>query len=72
MPAFARAQIDTTTDDLQDYRVFLRQLSTGQVVTLPLEPGETTRFVMRRLNTAAQASNMRLERLPSGANSIRS
>ncbi len=71
MPAFARAQIDTTAEDLQDYRSFLRQLRTGQEVTLPLEAGETSRAVMRRLNTAAQASTMRLQRLPSAKDAVR-
>jgi hypothetical protein len=65
MPKFAQAEITTTTEDLSGYKVFLKKLSTGQVVTLPLEPGETSRKVMRSLNAAASQSSMRLARVPS-------
>ncbi len=71
MPNFARAEISATTEDLASYKNFLRKLSVGQVVTLPLEPGETTRKVMRSLNTAAEQSGMRLSRLESSPDAIR-
>jgi hypothetical protein len=71
MPNFARAEIFNTTDDLSDYKNFLKKLNVGQVVTLPLETGETSRKVMRALNAAASESGMRLARLPSPAESVR-
>jgi hypothetical protein len=71
MPDFARAEISTTSEDLSAYKAFLRKLAVGQVVTLPLEDGETTRKVMRALNAAAVESNMRLSRLPSAEDSVR-
>ena len=71
MPDFARAQITNTTLDLSAYRCFLRKLAVGQVVTLPLDEGETSRQLMRRLNDAAQESSMRLGRLPSDGFSVR-
>jgi hypothetical protein len=71
MPDFSRAEISTTTEDLQAYRTFLRKLTVGQAVTLPLEEGETPRSVMRHLNTAAQQSDMRLARLPSANGAVR-
>ncbi|MBI3972466.1 MAG: hypothetical protein HY332_14390 [Chloroflexi bacterium] len=71
MPDFARAEITTTTEDLTSYKNFLRKLEIGQVVTLPLEEGETTRKVMRALNAAAQECEMRISRLPSDERSVR-
>jgi hypothetical protein len=71
MPNFARAEISTTTEDLTSYKNFLRKLTVGQVVTLPLEEGETSRRVMRALNSAAEQSGMRLTRLNSAGDSVR-
>jgi hypothetical protein len=71
MPNFARAEISTTTEDLTPYKNFLRKLNVGQVVTLPLEQGETTRKVMRCLNAAARQLSMRLARLPSESHTVR-
>jgi hypothetical protein len=71
MPDFARAEIATTTEDLTGYKNFLRKLAVGQVVTLPLEAGETSRKVMRALNAAAGQSGMRLSRLDSPDNAVR-
>jgi hypothetical protein len=71
MPDFARAQITTTTADLSAYRGFLRKLAVGQVVTLPLDEGETSRQIMRRLNDAAQKGSVRLGRLPAEGHSVR-
>lgn len=71
MPDFSRAEIATTTEDLSEYKAFLRKLTIGQVVTLPLEDGETSRRVMRALNAAAGENNMRLSRLPSDEQSVR-
>jgi len=71
MPDFARAEITTTTEDLTGYMNFLRKLILGQVVTLPLEKGETSRKVMRSLNAAAQENGMRLARLDSESDSVR-
>ena len=65
MPKFAQAEIATTTEDLSTYKTFLKKLSIGQVVTLPLDVGETSRKVMRALNAAASQSSMRLARLAS-------
>ena len=56
MPDFTRAQISNTTEDLTGYKTFLRKLTVGQTVTLPLEGGETSRKVMRALNAAASQS----------------
>lgn len=71
MPDFAKAEISTTTEDLTGYKNFLKKLSVGQVVTLPLEKGETSRRVMRALNSAAEESGMRLARLESAADQVR-
>src|SRR5919202_4409018 len=71
MPDFARAEIATTTEDLTNYKNFLRKLTVGQVVTLPLEQGETSRKVMRALNTAAEQSGMRITRLGSSSDAVR-
>jgi hypothetical protein len=71
MPNFTRAEISTTAEDLTEYKSFLRRLEVGHVVRLPLERGETTRRVMRSLNTAAEASGMRLTRLPSDGSAVR-
>ena len=71
MPNFARAEISTTAEDLTNYKSFLRKLTVGQVVTLPLEGGETSRKVMRALNAAAEQSGMRLSRLESPTDSVR-
>jgi hypothetical protein len=71
MPDFARAEISSTGEDLTEYKAFLRKLKVGEVVTLPLEHGETSRKVMRALNAAAAQSNLRLARLASGADAVR-
>lgn len=71
MPDFARAQISNTTEDLTSYKTFLRKLSVGQTVTLPLEDGETSRKVMRALNAAAAECSMRLARVPSPGEAVR-
>ena len=71
MPKFARAEIATTAEDLTEYKNFLKKLTVGQVVTLPLDEGETSRKVMRALNSAADESGMRLTRLESPADSVR-
>jgi hypothetical protein len=71
MPKFAQAEITTTTEDLSGYKTFLKRLAVGQVVTLPLEEGETSRRVMRALNAAAAQSNMRLSRLASDEDAVR-
>lgn len=71
MPKFAQAEIATTTEDLSGYKTFLKKLTVGQVVTLPLEEGETSRKVMRSLNAAAIESNMRITRIPSDDDVVR-
>ena len=71
MPDFGRAQISNTSEDLTGYKNFLRKLTVGQTVTLPLDDGETSRKVMRALNAAAMESNMRLARVPSSGGSVR-
>jgi hypothetical protein len=71
MPDFAKATIADTSQDLSGYTAFLRKLEIGQVVTLPLEPGERSRAVVRSLNLTAEAQQKRLARLPSDAGSIR-
>jgi hypothetical protein len=71
MPDFTRAEISNTTTDLTAYITFLKKLSRGQTVTLPLEAGETTRTVMRAINTAAAESHLRLARLNSPSGTVR-
>jgi hypothetical protein len=71
MPDFAKAQVSTESVDLTAYRSFLRRLTVGQTVTLPLEEGERSRKVMRALNSAAAQSNMRLARLRSDGAEVR-
>lgn len=71
MPNFSRAEITSTAEDLTSYKNFLKKLALGQVVTLPLEAGETTRKVMRALNAAAADSNMRLSRVASPSGTVR-
>ncbi|MDQ3702970.1 MAG: hypothetical protein M3442_18915 [Chloroflexota bacterium] len=71
MPDFSRAQVSTSGADLSAYSTFLRRLVIGQTVTLPLEPGETSRKVMRDLNAAAGHSQMRLARLGSDRGAVR-
>ena len=71
MPKFAQAEITTTTEDLTGYKNFLKKLSVGQVITLPLEAGETSRKVMRSLNAAAAQSSMRLARVASPRDVVR-
>jgi hypothetical protein len=71
MPRFAQAEISTPTDDLTEYKTFLKKLSVGQVVSLPLDSGESTRRVMRALNAAAAQNNMRLARLASPEGAVR-
>jgi hypothetical protein len=71
MPDFTRAEISTTTTDLTAYVTFLKKLSRGQTVTLPLDAGETTRTVMRAFNSAAAESRLRLARLNSPSGTVR-
>jgi hypothetical protein len=71
MPKFAQAEIQSTTEDLSEYKAFLKGLKIGQVVSLPLDKGETSRKVMRALNAAAAESSMRLSRLPSSDDNVR-
>ncbi len=71
MPDFAKADISTESQDLSAYRTFLKRLTVGQIVTLPLEEGETSRRVMRALNSAAAQSDVRLARLPASNGSVR-
>ena len=71
MPNFAAAVIAAPGDDLSEYNAFLGKLAVGHVVTVPLERHETSRRVMRALNTAARSSGMRLSRLPSSEQHIR-
>ena len=71
MPDFGKAEISAESQDLSAYRTFLKRLTVGQTVSLPLEEGETTRKVMRALNSAAASSEMRLARLPSSNGEVR-
>ena len=71
MPDFTRAEISNTTTDLTAYVTFLKKLSRGQTVTLPLEAGETPRTVMRAINAAAVESELRLARLDSPSGTVR-
>ena len=71
MPNFARAEISTISEDLSEYKTFLKKRNIGETVTLPLEEGETSRKVMRALNAAAADSDMRLSRLASPEGSVR-
>ena len=71
MPDFSRAEVSTSTQDLSEYRSFLKKLTQGQVVTLPLGEGESTRGVMRCLNAAAGEVGMRLSRLASPDHAVR-
>ncbi len=71
MPDFAHAEISITSEDLTEYKEFLRKLKVGALVKLPLKQGETPRKVMRALNLAARQSGMRLSRLPADAESVR-
>ena len=71
MPDFAKADLSTESQDLTAYRTFLKRLTVGQIVTLPLEDGETSRRVMRALNSAAAQSDVRLARLPASNGSVR-
>ena len=71
MPDFTRAETSNTTSDLTAYITFLKKLSRGQTVTLPLEAGETPRTVMRAINAAAAESQLRLARLDSPSGTVR-
>jgi hypothetical protein len=71
MPDFAKATVSDTSRDLTAYLAFLHKLEIGQVVTLPLEAGESSRSVMRSLNQAAHAQHMRIARLTAGDGAIR-
>jgi hypothetical protein len=71
MPDFDNAEVSDTSTELIPYLTFLKRLEVGQVVTLPLEQGESPRRVMRALNLAAGSSSMRIARLPSGAGAVR-
>jgi hypothetical protein len=53
------------------YVRFLSQLKPGQTVTLPLEPGEQSRHVIRQLNLAASQLGLRLIRLPDPIGAVR-
>ena len=55
----------------ESYLAFLRRLERGQVVTLPLDPGERPRVVVRTLNLAAARLGMRLARLPDPPGTVR-
>ena len=55
----------------EPYLAFLRRLERGQVVTLPLDPGERPRVVVRTLNLAAARLGMRLARLPDPPGTVR-
>jgi hypothetical protein len=71
MPNFAQAEIRSPTEDLGEYKAFLRTLKVGQTVTLPLEPGESSRVVMRGINSVAAEAKMRINRLPSDEGTVR-
>ena len=71
MPDFARAEISNQSRDLTPYVAFLKRLTLGQVVSLPLELGESARAVMRSLNEAAVAADMRVARLASAEGVVR-
>lgn len=71
MPNFAHAEISSTSEDLTEYTGFLRKLAIGQVVSLPLEEGESSRKVMRALNSAAKDCSLRLARLASDGHSVK-
>ena len=71
MPDVSRAEITSSATDLTPYTAFLKKLSQGQVVTLPLEAGESSRAVMRSLNAAAHQSGVRLGRLASADGTVR-
>ena len=71
MPDFAKAEVSTESQDLTAYRTFLKRLTVGQIITLPLEEGETSRKVMRALNSAAASSDIRLARLRSDSGVVR-
>jgi hypothetical protein len=71
MPDFAGAEISNQSRDLTPYVTFLKRLTSGQVVSLPLELGESARAVMRSLNAAASEANIRLARLASDEGFVR-
>jgi hypothetical protein len=71
MPDFSKAEVSDESIDLTAYRTFLKRLTVGQAVSLPLDAGETPRGVMRQLNTAARQSDMRLARLPAEDGAVR-
>src|SRR5215218_4524010 len=71
MPDFAGAEISNQSRDLAPYVTFLKRLTSGQVVSLPLELGESARAVMRSLNAAASEANIRLARLASDEGFVR-
>ena len=64
MPAFDRAVIASHAEDLTEYETFLRQLTPGQEVRLPIEAGESSRVVARKLNSAAASVGIRLQHHP--------
>jgi hypothetical protein len=71
VPDFKNAQVTTDVEDLSQYKTFLGEFAQGQVVKLPLYHGETPRRVMRALNKAAAANNVRLIRLRSADDEVR-
>ena len=71
MPDFSKAEVSDESTDLTTYRAFLERLTVGQTVSLPLEAGESSRKVMRHLNTAAKQSHIRLARLPAENGAVR-
>jgi hypothetical protein len=71
MPDFSKAEVADESTDLTTYRAFLKRLTVGQTVSLPLDRGKTSRKVMRHLNTAAKQSKIHLARLPAENGAVR-
>jgi hypothetical protein len=71
VPDFTRAEISHQTTDLTPYLTFLKRVSPGHVVTVPLDTGETSRKVMRAINAAAAQSELRLAKLDSPSGTVR-
>jgi len=62
MPNFDAATIHKTTEDLTEVLSFLRTVSVGEQVVLPLSTGERSNRAMRSLNAAAKQLSLRLAR----------
>ncbi len=68
MPLFDKAervktpspQQRTNRIDLTPYKDFLKKYKVGVTIDLPLESGESTRAIKRRLTLASKELNMRL------------